>query len=196
MGIIKLPASQPPEQLPTRPGNQSEMEQKPIVDNPDHRGSDKLKGKVAIITGGDSGIGQAVAIAFAKEGANVVISYLDEHEDAKNAQKQVESHGVRCLVIAGDVGSEAHCTSLIGHTIEEFGRLDIVVNNAAEQHPRKNLEDLPAEQLERTFRTNVYGMFFLSKAAIPHVKEGGSVLNTASVVAYRCHPELIDYAST
>jgi len=172
------------------------MEQKPIVDNPDHRGSDKLKGKVAIITGGDSGIGQAVAIAFAKEGANVVISYLDEHEDAKNAQKQVESHGVRCLVIAGDVGSEAHCTSLIGHTIEEFGRLDIVVNNAAEQHPRKNLEDLPAEQLERTFRTNVYGMFFLSKAAIPHVKEGGSVLNTASVVAYRCHPELIDYAST
>jgi NAD(P)-dependent dehydrogenase (short-subunit alcohol dehydrogenase family) len=190
------PAAQPPEQIPTKPGEQGDMSMQPQTDTSAHRGSGKLKGKVALITGGDSGIGRAIAVAFAKEGADIVISYLEEHEDAKEAQELVQSHGKKCLIVPGDVGSEAHCQALVKKTIDAFGHLDILVNNAGEQHPQESLADITAEQLENTFRTNIYAMFFLSKAALPHLKEGSSILNTASVTAYRGHAELLDYAST
>lgn len=172
------------------------MELQPQVESPHHKGSDKLKGKVSIITGGDSGIGLATAVAFAKEGSDVVIAYLDEHSDAKRAKELVEAEGRRCLVIPGDVGSEAHCQTIIEQTLKEFGQLDILVNNAGEQHPQDSLEEITEEQLENTFRTNIFAMFFLSKAALPHLKEGSSILNTTSVVAYRGHAELLDYAAT
>ena len=184
------------EQLPTRPGEQGDMSIQPQTDTSAHRGSGKLKGKVALITGGDSGIGRAIAVAFAKEGADIVISYLEEDEDAKETKELVQSHGHRCLILPGDVGSEAHCQALVKKTVGEFGRLDILVNNAGEQHPQESLEDITTEQLESTFRTNIYAMFFLSKAALPHLKKGNSILNTASVTAYRGHAELLDYAST
>jgi NAD(P)-dependent dehydrogenase (short-subunit alcohol dehydrogenase family) len=195
MGSAKLTA-RPPEQLHSRPGKQGDMEMQPQVDTSFHIGTDKLKGKVAIITGGDSGIGQATAIAFAKEGADIVIAYLEEGEDANETKRLVEKHGQKCLAIPGDVGSEAHCQAVVSQTIERFGRVDVVVNNAGEQHPQDKLEDITAEQLENTFRTNIFAMFFLTKAALPHLKEGSSVLNTASVTAYRGHPELLDYSAT
>ena len=187
---------QPPEQLDSRPGKQSEMEMQPQVDTSFHIGTDKLKGKVAIITGGDSGIGQATAIAFAKEGADIVVAYLEEDEDANETKELVEKHGQQCLVVPGDVGSEAHCQALVEQTLKTFGRIDIVVNNAGEQHPQDRLENITAEQLENTFRTNIFAMFFLAKAALPHLKEGSTILNTASVTAYRGHPELLDYSAT
>jgi NAD(P)-dependent dehydrogenase (short-subunit alcohol dehydrogenase family) len=196
MAKDKLPTSQPPEQLDERPGDQGDMEMQPQTDTSAHIGTDKLRGKVAIITGGDSGIGRATAIAFAKEGADIVIAYLEEDEDAKEAKDLVEKHGQKCLLVRGDVGSEAHCQALVKQTIQELGRVDIVVNNAGEQHPQNDLEGITEEQLESTFRTNIFSMFFLSKAALPHLKEGSSILNTASVTAYRGHPELLDYAST
>jgi NAD(P)-dependent dehydrogenase (short-subunit alcohol dehydrogenase family) len=192
----KKPASQPAEQLSTRPGKQQDMQQQPQVDNPLHVGTGKLQGKVALITGGDSGIGLATAVAFAKEGADVVIAYLDEHSDAKRAKKLVEEKGAHCLVVPGDVGSEAHCQALVKQTIQEFGRLDILVNNAGEQHPQESLEDITESQLENTFRTNIFSMFFLGKAALPHLKKGSSILNNASVTAYRGHAELLDYSAT
>jgi NAD(P)-dependent dehydrogenase (short-subunit alcohol dehydrogenase family) len=190
------PMSQPPEQLPTRPGKQHDMELQPQTDNPQHKGTGKLKGKVALITGGDSGIGRAVAVAFAKEGADIVISYLEEHHDAEDAKKMVEAHGRRCFIIPGDVGREMHCQALVAQAIRELGGLDILVNNAAEQHPQGRLEGITAQQLERTFRTNIFSMFFLCKAALPRLKTGSSIINTASVTAYKGNPDLLDYSST
>jgi NAD(P)-dependent dehydrogenase (short-subunit alcohol dehydrogenase family) len=194
--MANKPTSQPPEQLPDRPGRQSQMEQEPKTDNPGHKGTGKLKGKVAIITGGDSGIGRATALAFAKEGADIVISYLEEHKDAEDAKKLVEAHGSRCIIVPGDIGSEAHCKALVTQTVETYGDVNIVVNNAGEQHPQKSLEAITAEQLDNTFRTNIYAMFFLCQAALPHLKAGDCIVNNASVTAYRGHAELIDYAST
>jgi NAD(P)-dependent dehydrogenase (short-subunit alcohol dehydrogenase family) len=156
----------------------------------------KLENKVAIITGGDSGIGRAVAVAFAQEGADVVISYLEEHRDAEKSKAEVEKYGRQCLLIPGDVGSEAHCQKIVNQTIEQFGQLDIVVNNAAEQHPQQSLTAISAEQLERTFRTNIFSYFYLSKAALPHLKPGASIINTSSVTAYRGSAHLLDYSST
>ena len=188
---------QPPQQQDRRPGLETEMTPRPKADDRRHRGTGKLAGKVAIITGGDSGIGRAVAISFAREGARVVISYLDEHEDAKETKRLVENEdGGTCLLIAGDVGQEAHCRSIVARTLKEFGRIDVVVNNAAEQHPVESLDKLSAEQIERTFRTNIFSFFFLTKAALPHLKEGASVINTASVTAYKGNPTLLDYSST
>jgi NAD(P)-dependent dehydrogenase (short-subunit alcohol dehydrogenase family) len=151
---------------------------------------------VALITGGDSGIGRAVAIAYAKEGADVVINYLEEDQDAVDTQNLVQKVGRRCLTVAGDVGDEAFCETLIGKTLKDFGRLDILVNNAAEQHPQESLLDITAEQLERTFRTNIFAMFYLTKAALPHLPEGAAIINTASVTAYKGSPQLLDYSST
>ena len=188
---------QPPQQQDRRPGRETEMTPRPKADDKRHKGTGKLAGKVAIITGGDSGIGRAVAISFAREGAKVVVSYLDEHEDAKETKRLVEDEdGGSCLLIAGDVGQEAHCRSIVERTLKEFGRIDVVVNNAAEQHPVESLENLSAEQIERTFRTNIFSFFFLTKAALPHLKEGASVINTASVTAYKGNPTLLDYSST
>lgn len=192
----KRPAGQKPEQLPTRPGLQHQMKQKPEIKNPLHKGSDKLKGKVALITGGDSGIGQAVAVAFAREGADIVIGFLNEHKDASETQKLVESEGRTCITWAGDIGNESFCKELVDITIKKLGKLDILVNNAAEQHPIEGIEDITEEQLERTFRTNIFSMFFLTKAAVPHLKDGSSIINTTSVTAYKGSPYLLDYSST
>ena len=172
------------------------MEPRPRAEDPHYRGSGKLEGKVALITGGDSGIGRAVAIAFAAEGADVSVLYLDEHEDAKETQRRVETKGRRCLLIPGDVGQEELCREAVERTVRELGRLDVVVNNAAEQHEQQKLEDISAEQLERTFRTNIFSQFFITKAALRHLKEGSTVINTTSVTAYRGSSHLLDYAST
>ncbi|MBD2846461.1 SDR family NAD(P)-dependent oxidoreductase [Paenibacillus sp. IB182496] len=158
----------------------------------------------AIITGGDSGIGRAVAIAYAKEGASVAIVYLDEHDAAAETKRLVEQSGAqasapngpRCLLIAGDIGDEAFCGKVVQDTVAALGGLDIVVNNAAEQHPQDKLEDISAEQLVRTFQTNVFGMFHLAKAALPHLQQGASIINTTSVTAYRGSANLLDYSST
>lgn len=184
----------PPQEQSHRPGVRSEMEPKPETGR--YQGCNKLQGKVALITGGDSGIGRAVAIAFAREGADSAIVYLEEHEDAQDTQRAVEQEGRRCLLIAGDIGDEGFCREAVRRTIDEFGKLDILVNNSAEQHPQKELTDISAEQLERTFRTNIFSMFYLTKAALPHLKEGATVINTTSVTAYHGSPQLLDYSST
>lgn len=151
---------------------------------------------MALITGGDSGIGRAVAIFFAKEGADVAIAYLNEEEDAQETRRLVEAEGRRCLALAGDVGDEGHCQEMIEQTVRELGRLDILVNNAAEQHPQESIEQITSEQLERTFRTNIFAMFYLTKAALKHLKEGAAIINTTSVTAYKGSPQLLDYSST
>jgi NAD(P)-dependent dehydrogenase (short-subunit alcohol dehydrogenase family) len=186
----------PPQHQEHRPGHESEMTPQPESEGRPRRGSGKLRGKVALITGGDSGIGRAVAIAFAREGADIAIVYLNEHEDAAETRKRVEREDHRCVTIAGDIGDESFCREAVRQTIEEFGRLDVLVNNAAEQHPQDSIEQISAEQLERTFRTNIFGQFFMTKAALPHLKEGATVINTTSVTAYQGNPMLLDYSST
>jgi NAD(P)-dependent dehydrogenase (short-subunit alcohol dehydrogenase family) len=186
----------PPQEQDQQPGLETEMKPKPEAERAEHRGSGKLRGKVALITGGDSGIGRAVAIAFAREGADVSVLYLNEHEDAKETVRQVEEEGQRCIIVAGDIGDEKYCREAVRQTVSELGGLDILVNNAAEQHPQKSIEDISAEQLERTFRTNIFAMFYLTKAALKHLKEGSTIINTTSVTAYRGSPELLDYSST
>ena len=179
-----------------QPGFESLMDPKPIFEDPAYSGSAKLIGKVAIITGGDSGIGRAVSIAYAKEGADVVIVYLNEHNDALDTKARVEQLGHRCLVLAGDIGDEAFCQDVVGQTLQTFGKIDILVNNAGEQHPQNSLLDVTTAQLERTFRTNIFSHFFLTKAALPHLKWGSSIINTTSITAYEGHDQLIDYSAT
>jgi NAD(P)-dependent dehydrogenase (short-subunit alcohol dehydrogenase family) len=186
----------PPQKQTRRPGIEAQMRPQPQAEAPEYRACGKLEGKVALITGGDSGIGRAVAIAYAKEGADVAIVYLNEHQDAQATRAQVEQEGRRCLVMAGDVGDEAFCQQAIQQTVAEFGGLDILVNNAAEQHPQDSLEKITAEQLERTFRTNIFAYFYMARAALPHLKAGSAIINTTSVTAYRGSEHLIDYAST
>lgn len=156
----------------------------------------KLGGKVALITGGDSGIGRAVAVAFAQHGANVVILYRNEHRDARETVRLVESEGRRCLAIAGDIGQEPFCRRAVRQAIRTFDRIDVLVNNAAEQHPRDTITAITGRQLERTFRTNVFGMFFITKAAFRHLRPGSAIINSTSVTAYRGSHHLIDYAAT
>jgi NAD(P)-dependent dehydrogenase (short-subunit alcohol dehydrogenase family) len=186
----------PRQQQSERPGKEDKMRPRPEAERPEYKGSGKLQDKVAFITGGDSGIGRAVAILFAKEGAHVAISYLTEHEDAQETKRQVEEEGRECLTLPGDIGYERNCEQLIRRTVERFGRLDIVVNNAAEQHPQDDLEKISAEQLERTFRTNIFSFFFVAKAALSHLKKGAVIINTTSVTAYRGSPQLLDYSAT
>ncbi|MBM7646059.1 NAD(P)-dependent dehydrogenase (short-subunit alcohol dehydrogenase family) [Scopulibacillus daqui] len=166
------------------------------TDNPHYVGSGKLKGKTALITGGDSGIGQAVAIAYAKEGADVAVIYYEAHSDADDTKNFVEQLGQRCLTIAGDIGDEDFCQQAVNQVAESFGRLDILVNNAGEQHVCDRIQDITKEQLDRTFRTNIFSMFYLTKAAVDHLPPGGTVINTASITAYKGHPTLLDYSST
>jgi NAD(P)-dependent dehydrogenase (short-subunit alcohol dehydrogenase family) len=186
----------PPQGQKQRPGIESEMQPRPQAERPDYQGSGKLQDKVALITGGDSGIGRAVAILFAKEGAHVAISYLMEHQDAEETKKQVEEEGRECLTFAGDIGYERTCDQMIRKTVDHFGRLDVVVNNAAEQHPQEDIEKISSEQLERTFRTNIFAQFFVVKAALRHLKEGAAIINTTSVTAYRGSAQLLDYSAT
>jgi NAD(P)-dependent dehydrogenase (short-subunit alcohol dehydrogenase family) len=193
---VQRPDSQPPEHQEQRPGHQSDMEQKPMIEKASHKGTGKLSGKVALITGGDSGIGQAIALAYAKEGADIAISYLQEAEDAADTKRLVESVGRRYIGTAGDIGNEDFCKKLIQQTVGTFGRLDVLVNNAAEQHPQESIEKITADQLERTFRTNIFSMFYLTKAALPYLKRGSAIINCTSVTAYKGSPHLLDYSST
>jgi NAD(P)-dependent dehydrogenase (short-subunit alcohol dehydrogenase family) len=171
------------------------MEPQPDVGR-GYRAAGKLLGRTALVTGGDSGIGQAVCVLFAKEGADVSVVYLDEHEDAEQTRRLVEAEGRRCITIAGDVSDEQFCREAVQRTVSEFGHIEILVNNAAEQHAAQSIEEISAEQLERTFRTNIFGYFFMAKATLPHLKEGAAIINTSSITAYQGNPMLIDYSST
>jgi NAD(P)-dependent dehydrogenase (short-subunit alcohol dehydrogenase family) len=185
-----------PPQKQEPPGVESEMTPRPKAVDEGYQGSGKLRGKVALITGADSGIGRAVAVAFAREGADVAIAYLNEHKDAEETKRMVEETGSRTILIAGDIGDEEFCRQAVERTVTELGRLDVLVNNAAEQHPKQSIEEITCEQLERTFRTNIFSMFYLTKAALKHLQEGSAVVNSTSVTAYKGSPQLLDYSST
>lgn len=187
---------QPRQHQRRRPGREHEMKPRPKAENETHQGSRKLQDKVAIITGGDSGIGRAVAIAFAKEGADVAIVYLEEHKDASETKRLVEENGRRCLLVAGDVGQEQFCRKAVGQTVKEFDKIDILVNNAAEQHPQESIEKITEKQLEDTFRTNIFSFFFMVKAAMKYLRKGATIINTTSVTAYKGSAHLLDYSST
>lgn len=187
---------QPAQHQNQQPGIESEMNPLPIYDDLNYKGSGKLQDKVAIITGGDSGIGRAVAVAFAKEGAKVTIAYLNEVGDAEKTKADVEKYGGECLLLSGDIGEEHFCQEVVSQTVSKYGKIDCVVNNGAEQHYQEKLEDITSEQLERTFKTNIFSCFYITKAAMPHLKAGSSVINTASITAYKGNPVLMDYAST
>jgi NAD(P)-dependent dehydrogenase (short-subunit alcohol dehydrogenase family) len=192
------PVSEPlqPRQEQTRqPGRESEMRPRPDY-RPLVAGSGRLRGKVAVITGGDSGIGRAVAVAMAREGADIAILYLEEHKDAAETTRLVEEEGTSAIRIAGDIGDEAFCREAIDQVLDEFGQIDILVNNAAEQHETEDLAKISSEQIDRTFRTNIYSCFYMTKYALPHMKRGASIINTASVVAYKGHKTLLDYSAT
>jgi NAD(P)-dependent dehydrogenase (short-subunit alcohol dehydrogenase family) len=185
----------PAQQQSRQPGREYEMTPQPEY-LPKFRGSGRLDGKVVIISGGDSGIGRAVSVLFAREGARIAIVYLDEDKDAEDTAELVEAEGSEAILLRGDIGDKGFCEDAVKETINKFGRLDVVVNNAAEQHPQKDLTDISEDQIEGTFRTNVFGYFFLTQAALPHLNEGASIVNTTSVTAYRGSPELVDYAAT
>jgi NAD(P)-dependent dehydrogenase (short-subunit alcohol dehydrogenase family) len=186
----------PPQHQKRQPGIESKMRPLPEAIRAEYRGSGKLAGRVAIITGGDSGIGRAVAAAFAREGADVVVAYLSEQGDARETARLVEETGQGCLLVAGDIGREPVCNRIVAKTMKRFGRIDILVNNAAEQHPVKSIAEITKAQLERTFRTNIFSQFYLTQAALKHLPRGGSIINTASVTAYRGNPDLLDYSAT
>lgn len=181
-----------------QPGKESEMKPQPEYENPDLTGSGRLKDKVALITGGDSGIGRAVAVAYAREGADVAIGYLEETKDAKKTAELVSEYGRDCLLIKCDLSSKDACEKAVLKTVKKFGQLDILVSNAAEQHPQDSIEDISEEQLKKTFATNVFPMFYLVAAALPHLKKssGPSIITTTSVTAYRGSPHLLDYSAT
>jgi NAD(P)-dependent dehydrogenase (short-subunit alcohol dehydrogenase family) len=195
-GLGNQPEPPYPQQTQEPPGSESAMRPEPDYGRDSYRGAGRLEGRAAIITGGDSGIGRAVAVAYAREGADVLISYLDEDADARATVEAVEASGRRCVAVAGDIGDETHCQALVRRAMDEFGRIDVLVNNAAYQMEREGILDLPSEEIERVFRTNIIAMFWMCKAAIPHMTEGGSIINTASVEAYQPKPSLLHYATT
>jgi len=190
------PKKLPAQKQKTQPGKEHKMTPQPEFIRENYKGSDKLKDKVALITGGDSGIGRAVAVHFAREGADVAIVYLNEDRDAEETKELVESEGRKCLLIAGDIGNEKFCQKAVDQTIKKLGKLDILVNNAAEQHEQQELQDITKDQLQRTFQTNIFSMFYFTKAALEHMKEGSAIINTTSVTSYRGSHHLMDYAST
>jgi NAD(P)-dependent dehydrogenase (short-subunit alcohol dehydrogenase family) len=186
----------PPQHQNQQPGVESEMNPRPISVDPNYKSAGKLTGKTAIITGGDSGIGKSVAIYFAKEGADVVVCYLEEHQDAEETKQLIEAEGRKCLLLSGDIGDEDFCQTIVNQTIKQFGKVDILVNNAAEQHPQKSLLDITSAQLEKTFRTNIFSYFYMAKMVLPHLKKGASIINTTSITAYKGHDQLLDYSAT
>ncbi|HEY0866926.1 MAG TPA: SDR family oxidoreductase [Fimbriimonas sp.] len=186
----------PPQTQDQRPGIQEEMNPQPQTVPSYYKAAGKLTGRRALVTGGDSGIGRSVAVLFAMEGADVAIVYKDEHQDAEDTKRMVEEHGRKCLLLPGDIGDEAFCRQAVSQTVAELGGLDILVNNAAEQHPQESIEKITADQLERTFRTNIFSFFYFVKAAMPHLKERSTIINTTSVTAYKGSPQLLDYSST
>jgi hypothetical protein len=193
-----LPEPPYPEQEQDEPELESRMDPKPDYGLESYKGFGRLQDKAAIITGGDSGIGRAVALAFAREGADVLISYLEAHEDAEETCRAVEDSGRRCVAVAGDIGDEAHCRALVDRAVQEFGRLDVLVNNAAFQmaRDRETITDHPADEIQRIFQTNIIAMFHLVKAAVPHLPQGGAIVNSASIQAYQPSPELLPYSTT
>lgn len=193
---MATPEQLPPQHQDRQPGLESQMEPRPDSGADDYVGSGQLTGKVALISGGDSGIGRAVAVAFAREGADVAVAYLDEHDDARETARLVQEAGRRCVLMPGDLGDRQHAAEVVERTVAELGKLDILVNNAAEQHPRKEPEEIDEQQLVSTFRTNVFAMFHLTQAALPHLQSGAAIVNTTSVTAYRGSSHLLDYSST
>lgn len=185
-----------PRQQQEIPGKEHKMHPQPEIIREDYRGSGKLQGKVALITGGDSGIGRSTAVHFAREGAKVAIIYLNEDDDAEDTKSMVEEEGGECLVIRGDIGDRRFCDECVKQVYDAFGALNILVNNAAEQHPHEDFDELDLDNMEKTFRTNIFSMFYLTKAAMEYMKEGDSIINTTSVVAYQGRSSLIDYGAT
>lgn len=185
-----------PQHQDTQPGLETLMNPKPLSEKPNYKGSGKLSNKLAIITGGDSGIGKAVSLIFADEGADIAIVYLNEDVDVEETKYLIEQKGRKCLAIKGDIGDENFCKKIISDTISTFGHLDILVNNAAVQYPQNSIIDITSEQLQLTFKTNVFSIFYLIKAALPHMKKGATIINTSSVTAYEGHETLLDYSST
>jgi len=180
----------------TQPGIESKMDPLPKSMNPAYKGSGKLSGKTAIITGGDSGIGKAVALYFAKEGANIAICYLNEHDDANETLSLIQKENRECLLIPGDIGDEQHCKDAVKKVVDQFGKVDILINNAAEQHPQQSILNITADQLQKTFQTNIFSFFYMTKAVLPHFSKGSIIINTASITAYAGNEQLIDYSAT
>lgn len=196
LNYAQFPSDFPPQHQPYQPGIESEMTPLPIFDDPCYVGCDRLLGKIALITGGDSGIGRAIAVAFAKEGAKLAISYLYEENDAQETQRIVESYGSECLLLPGDLRSKCHCEQIVKDTYEYYGRLDILINNAAVQFPQDDFQNISQNQLETTFEINVFPIFYLSQAALNYMKSGSTIINTTSITAYEGEPKLIDYSAT
>ncbi|HEY2650251.1 MAG TPA: SDR family oxidoreductase [Puia sp.] len=185
-----------PPQKQELPGSEQKMHPRPISDDPTYKGSWQLKNKVALITGGDSGIGKAVAILFAKEGAKIAIAYLNEEEDAQETKKIIEGYGGRVILIPGDIASREFCDNMVRIVVDEYGRIDVLVNNAGLQYTSKSITDITDEHLEETFAVNILSMFRITRAALPHMKEGSCIINTTSITAYEGSPELLDYSAT